>query len=208
MDKQDLFYHRDLRHGVGQLRWTACRPFVAEDYAEAVDAWRPLATAGHAKAQNNIAYMYSRGLGVEQDLKQSFAWYTRAAEQDYAIAQYNLGLMYAKGKGVALDNKAGTDWMHRAAMNGHNRAQVRLAERISEGIGVGTDLSRSYAWLVIAGANAAGKQAKMVEALAARLGSKMSSIELARAHTISKQLNEAISDGGANGLLPAQLVTE
>ena len=182
--------------------------FRSGDYAEAVEAWRPLATAGHAKAQNNIAYMYSRGLGVEQDLKQSFAWYTRAAEQGYAIAQYNLGLMYANGKGVARNNRAGTDWLYRAAMNGHNRAQVRLAERYSEGIGAGKDLSRSYAWLVIAAENAKGKQAKVVEAFAARLGSKMTSDGLARAHAITKQLNEVISDDSANGLFASQLETK
>ena len=48
----------------------------------------------------------------------------------------------------------------------------------------------------------------MVEAFAARLDNKMSSDGLARAHAISKQLNEAISDDGANGLLASQLATE
>ena len=166
--------------------------FRSGDYTEAAQAWQPLATAGHTKAQNNIAYLYSRGLGVKQDLKLAFEWYTRAAEQEYAIAQYNLALLYLWGKGVARSKKMASVWLRRAAANGHSRAQVRLAEHYANGTGVSKDISLGYAWLVIAGEKATGKLAKQAEASAAKLGKKMSSEQHSQAGTLSTRLKDEI----------------
>ena len=51
------------------------------DYAAAFKLWLPLAEAGSARAQENIARMYERGQWVAQDSAMANEWYRRAAEQ-------------------------------------------------------------------------------------------------------------------------------
>jgi hypothetical protein len=51
------------------------------DYATAFKLWLPLAEAGSARAQENVARMYERGQWVAQDPAMANEWYRRAAEQ-------------------------------------------------------------------------------------------------------------------------------
>ena len=51
------------------------------DYATAFKLWLPLAEAGSAWAQENIARMYERGEWVAQDSAMANEWYQRAAAQ-------------------------------------------------------------------------------------------------------------------------------
>ena len=64
------------------------------DYATAFKLWLPLAEAGSARAQENIARMYERGQWVAQDQAMASDWYRRAAEQraqDAAMPVANAG---------------------------------------------------------------------------------------------------------------------
>ncbi|GAB4233825.1 MAG: hypothetical protein Tsb0032_39480 [Kiloniellaceae bacterium] len=53
----------------------------AGDHETALREWQPLAEAGDAAAQYNIALMYQRGEGVRQDYAEALRWYRLAAEQ-------------------------------------------------------------------------------------------------------------------------------
>jgi hypothetical protein len=55
--------------------------YARGDYATAFKLWFPLAEAGSARAQENIARMYERGEWVAQDQAAANEWYHRAAEQ-------------------------------------------------------------------------------------------------------------------------------
>jgi TPR repeat protein len=55
--------------------------YARGDYATAFKLWFPLAEAGSARAQENIARMYERGEWVAQDQAMADEWYRRAAEQ-------------------------------------------------------------------------------------------------------------------------------
>ena len=48
-------------------------------YATALRAFRNLAKTGDAQAENNIGYLYERGLGVPQDYGMALKWYKLAA---------------------------------------------------------------------------------------------------------------------------------
>ncbi len=74
------------------------------DYATALREWRPLAEQGHAKAQNNLGFMYRKGRGVPQDYAKAMKWYSKAAAQGDTIAQNILGNMYYEGRGVLQDD--------------------------------------------------------------------------------------------------------
>ena len=55
--------------------------YARGDYATAFKLWLPLAEAGSARAQENVARMYERGEWVAQDRAMAGEWYRRAAEQ-------------------------------------------------------------------------------------------------------------------------------
>ena len=180
--------------------------FRAGNYDAAADEWFLLAKAGQAKAQNNMAYLYSRGLGVEKDLQQSLEWYTRAAEQGYAIAQYNLGLIFAKGKFVKKDEGAATQWLRAAAEQGHLRAQVRLAKHLMEGRGVTRNDVQAYAWLVIASERAKDKLLGRITARQAKLRKVMSGNETYLAERTAENFAEKSGSDGTVGVVAARLV--
>ena len=74
--------------------------YDSEDYAAALEEWKPLAELGEADAQFYLGKIYANGLGVSQDYKAAVKWYTLAAEQGDFKAQTNLGLAYMQGQGV------------------------------------------------------------------------------------------------------------
>ena len=74
-----------------------------DDYATALQEFRPLAAQGDARAQFNLGLMYANGEGVAEDDSQATEWYRQAAAQGDTQAQFNLGWMYATGEGVVED---------------------------------------------------------------------------------------------------------
>jgi len=90
--------------------------------------FRVSAEQGNAEAQYNLAMLYDRGIGVENNDIEALKWYRQAAEQGYAKAQYNLGMMYYFGKGVPQDKATGYQWVILAADRGLEAAKVAMAE--------------------------------------------------------------------------------
>lgn len=58
--------------------------------AEAASWYRKAAEQGLDVAQNNLAWMYELGLGVERDKDEAVLWYRKAAAQGFALARENL----------------------------------------------------------------------------------------------------------------------
>ena len=80
------------------------------------------AQAGQAPAQFFLAERYKRGQGVAKDMDQAFAWFKKAADQNYIKSQYALGLMYQDGEGVRQDYAEARKWLGKACDNGSQDA--------------------------------------------------------------------------------------
>ena len=87
---------------------------AAHNYVRAAEIFLPLATAGDARAQSFLGFMYARGQGVPQNFVVSAGWYRCASDQGLADAQYMLGLMYDKGQGVPQDYVQAYVWLNLA----------------------------------------------------------------------------------------------
>lgn len=122
------------------------------DYAKAVAIFRPLAEAGDAEAQYNLAILYRSGHGVEKDLDQSRLWLLQAAKQGIAAAQYRLGYMYDTGEGAEQSDNYAFLWYRKAAEQGHPKAQTNLGVLYANGSGVAQDLKLAYVWFNLAAA--------------------------------------------------------
>ena len=59
------------------------------DFATALREWKPLAEQGHASAQSNLGWMYSKGQGVLQDYIRAHMWYNIAASSGEKTASKN-----------------------------------------------------------------------------------------------------------------------
>lgn len=77
--------------------------FNRAEYAEALADWAPGASAGEAESQSGLGFLYYKGLGVAQDYRAAFEWYSRAAAQGQPEAQMFLGALYLYGDGVPRD---------------------------------------------------------------------------------------------------------
>ncbi|MEC7641700.1 MAG: SEL1-like repeat protein, partial [Nitrospinota bacterium] len=100
--------------------------FNKKDYEAAQQLFLQLAEQGVAKAQYNLALMYSKAEGTQRNYEEAVKWYRRAAEKGFAKAQTNLGWMYEKGKGVPRDNLEAIRWYKLAADQGLAKAQEKL----------------------------------------------------------------------------------
>lgn len=98
---------------------------------------REAAANGDARAQFEVAAIYTEGRAVPEDLKAAAVWYERSASQGFAPAQYRLGNLYEAGKGVDKDLARARLWYQQAAEAGNRMAMHNLAALYASG-GLGT----------------------------------------------------------------------
>ncbi|MEO6014827.1 MAG: peptidoglycan-binding protein [Devosia sp.] len=88
---------------------------------------RQAAADGNARAQFEVAAIFTEGRAVPQDYKAAATWYERSAAQGFAPAQYRLGSLYEAGNGVAKDLNTAKLWYERAAEAGNRMSMHNLA---------------------------------------------------------------------------------
>jgi len=122
------------------------RAYLAQDYAAALQAWKPLANQGHAPSQFGMGLSYENGRAVERNPAQAAIWYRKAAEQDLADAQFNLGNLYLNALGVPKNSVEAVRWFRRAAEQGMPHAQVNLGYSYATGSGVTKNPAKAVHW--------------------------------------------------------------
>lgn len=94
---------------------------------------RQAAADGDAKAQFEIAAIYTEGRAVEASPEEAAKWYERSAAQGFVPAQYRLGNLYEAGTGVEKDLEMARLWYQRAAEAGNRMAMHNLAALYASG---------------------------------------------------------------------------
>jgi TPR repeat protein len=93
------------------------------------------AEAGDPVAQTLLGELLSRGLGVQQDLKAAFDWYSLAGAKGDPEALYSLGRFYLEGVGLEQDFAKAADHLERAAKLGHAVAAREFSYLLLQGQG-------------------------------------------------------------------------
>ena len=88
---------------------------------------RQAAADGDAKAQFEVAAIFTEGRAVEQNYPEAAIWYERSAAQGFVPAQYRLGNLYETGTGVEKDLEVARLWYQRGAEAGNRMAMHNLA---------------------------------------------------------------------------------
>lgn len=140
---------------------TGHEAFARKDYTTAFRIWKPLAEAGDAEAQYNLAILYERGLGVLRDLSQAFDLCHMAALQGLPQAQVELGRLYARGWGTAQRYGDALQWFEKAADQGDPAGQRNVGWLYDQGYGVPQNYKTAAKWYQLAAAqgNAEGQYA-------------------------------------------------
>jgi cell division protein FtsN len=117
------------------------------DYAAAIEAWRPLAREGDARAQFGLGLIFrlDRPDGPADD-EEALHWLRRAALQGVPAAQNNLAILYAEGRGIPAKPELAVYHWREAADAGHGPAMINLASALLRGFGAPSDPAEAAHW--------------------------------------------------------------
>ena len=82
--------------------------------------FQKLAYEGLPEAMYNLAYCYSRGIGVEKSNEIAHNWYKEAALLGDESAMRSLAADYELGRGTKNDIKKAIYWYEKAIENGNS----------------------------------------------------------------------------------------
>ena len=138
---------------------------VSQDYKEAAYFYRQAAEKGHARAAEQLGYMYRDGLGVERSWSEAQKWFHKwhddAPRVDHgsagprhntdcidaaAIEFFLRGEDYYYGHGVGQDYKEAAYFYRQAAEKGHARAAEQLGYMYRDGLGVERSWNEAQKW--------------------------------------------------------------
>lgn len=88
---------------------------------------REAAANGDARAQFEVAAIYSEGQALTKDLSAAATWFEHAAMSNFTPAAYRLGGLYESGQGVEKDLTKAIAWYKRAAEAGNRMSMHNLA---------------------------------------------------------------------------------
>ncbi len=127
----------------------AIRAIKSGHYPTDPRTFRNPAHGADARAQNNLGYLYERGLGVPQNLAEARQWYGRAAEAGLPEARYNLATLYHHGRGVSRSYEVALPLYSAAAQSGYAEAEYMLGEYHRAGLGgLSRDGALALSWFL------------------------------------------------------------
>ena len=110
-----------------------------EHATTAYRAWLKVAEKGDAEGQNNVGFLYERGLGVSQDYKQAEAWYMMASAQGLPSAKHNLAMLTYKGHINNKDWRKSVEWLKEADQMNFGPSTYMLGVLYMRGEGIFKD---------------------------------------------------------------------
>ena len=101
------------------------------------------AKAGYPLAQNQMGYIYLKGLTVKPDTLKSVSWYKLAAKNNVPEAVSALGRLYINGKGIEKDTDRGFQLLNESADRGHLNSKLYLGYCYLYGLGTPQDTKQA-----------------------------------------------------------------
>lgn len=93
-----------------------------------------------------LAHLLHQGDGVSLDLKESFAWFLKAARMGDAEAANSVGVCYLQGLGTPSNPRLARRWFVKAAEEGADQASGNAGQCYHLGLGGRKDLDKALEW--------------------------------------------------------------
>jgi TPR repeat protein len=121
-------------------------PFVTNDFGNAGEELRRLASQGNAVAQGFAGFASAYGLHVPKDAAEAVKWFRKSAEQGQPASQAFLAYAYFQGQGVATNYAEAIHWSRKAAEQGDERGEEILGHCYQDGKGVKRNAVEAEKW--------------------------------------------------------------
>ena len=128
------------------IDWTEILKEIDDKNHPCLKVTQRLSRENNHGAQNNLGFLYFKGIGVEQDYRKSFNWYLKSANQNNNDAQHNLGFLYRRGIGVEQDYQKSFNWYLKSANQNNLNSQNSVGYMYSNGLGVEQDNKKAIEW--------------------------------------------------------------
>ncbi len=115
-----------------------------KNYIEAARQWSAAVLTGNLDAMNNLAYLYSNGLGVAHQDTVALSLWQLAAYSGQSESQWHLGTVYEKGLGVPTDIVRAYAWYGCALASAKRNTEGETADLETK---IGADAESSLAAL-------------------------------------------------------------
>ncbi len=161
-------------HNLGYLAETG------GNFAEAVQWYEKAVELGHLPSLSNVAFAYSNGRGVFQDVRKAFSLYEKAVAHGQGVAAANLGVSYLYGNKVDTNHALGCSYLHKAAELDCEQSYFHLAVACDNGWGTIIDPIAAQAWMTLAVLSGDQQAQKKIQRRPDRVGEEMTLL-LARA---------------------------
>jgi TPR repeat protein len=169
----------------GSEAYDQCRNrFLHGQYSMAEESCLIAANEGNLEPQKWLAFMYTKGKGVEQDSKKAFFWRDRAAKAGDANSQYHLGRFYQLGIGVEQDFAKARYWYEKSCRQGDMNGLYAMGNLYRKGLGVKVNLLEAYGWYSLA----AEKNMLLAEQTVERMEETMSGQQIAEGKKMAAEL--------------------
>ncbi|HID35785.1 MAG TPA: sel1 repeat family protein [Ghiorsea sp.] len=123
--------------------------FQQQRYDDALQWYTKAALQGEREAQFQLAQMYARGQGVEQNDELALNWMRKAAHNRLNKAEFAYANMLFFGRGLAQkDTIKALVWYERAAKRGQPEAMLKLASLYFEDTEQHNNLYASLDWVL------------------------------------------------------------
>ena len=147
---------------IWSILYLAEKAFKNNDYVNAVKWYNMGYEIDNLDSMYNLGLHYFKGLGVNQDFKESFSYFKKAADKDHSDSQFYIGKFYHIGNGAYLGSPASKNffealkWYELAANQNNHKAQNHigilyyLGDGDSSFKGFKADAKKSLDWFKIA----------------------------------------------------------
>ncbi|KAF9970297.1 hypothetical protein BGZ73_007019 [Actinomortierella ambigua] len=117
-----------------------------DDDAQRLRHLKEAAELGYAPAQNELGWMYHKGIVVQHNDEHGYFWIRKAAKQNHAQAQFRLAYFYGTGKGVPSHPGKAFEYYLKSAENGHVDGQATVGYMFQNGVAISKDYNRAMKW--------------------------------------------------------------
>ena len=147
---------------IWSILYLAEKAFKNNDYVNAVKWYNMGYEIDNLDSMYNLGLHYFKGLGVNQDFKESFSYFKKAADKDHSDSQFYIGKFYHIGNGAYLGSPASKNffealkWYELAANQNNHKAQNHigilyyLGDGDSSFKGFKADAKKSLDWFNLA----------------------------------------------------------
>jgi TPR repeat protein len=146
--------------------------------------WPPGSAFVRGRLDNNLGFLYSKGIVVKQDAAEANRWWRLAAQHGNAAGQINLAFALQNGVGVAVDEAAAAQWYECAARQGVAEAANNLGTLYANPATRKPDLVQAHVWFKRAQRLGDRDLSAMIVDNVATLERDMSGAQLARSQEI------------------------